>query len=354
MKNELLISRIVAKTNEYLDAPSVVGHEAPFLDHLTRDFRAAGLTVTRQRNLAIIDTGQPGPIFFAHIDRHGAVMDENGTARFAAYAVKSDKYNETVAPSPEFADRLDERFRGETMYAYDRRTGGRLAYAVIERVTLHETLPQLVFRFDAMPPLPAGTPVAFARQQARETGSTVSGQLDNPLSAAMLRVLTETGLRGRIVFAAEEEIGRSAAHILSWMSANVGAWNRCIVVDTTPFDDTSALDGGVVILRTRDAHAPFDAALTAAAEAAATRLALPFAYKDRIIDGQNAEARVQGRPEKGLGMTELGRMITLSGGEVTGTTVQVPTTGYHTNHETTSRRAIRNAARLLLELSRTV
>ena len=354
MKNELLISRIVAKTNEYLDAPSVVGHEAPFLDHLARDFRAAGLGVTRQRNLAIIDTGKSGPIFFAHIDRHGAVMDNEGTARFAAYAVKSDKYNETVAPTAAFAARLDERFRGETMYAYDRRTGGRLAYAVIQGIKLHESLQQIIFRFDAMPPLPAGTPIAFARQQARETGAAVSGQLDNPLSAAMLRVLTETGLRGRIVFAAEEEIGRSAAHILSWMSDNVGAWNRCIVVDTTPFDDTAALDAGTVILRNRDAHAAFDPALTAATQSLASELGLPFAFKDKLIEAQNAEAVRQGNPEKGLGMTELGRMIMLSGGEVTGTTVQVPTVGYHTNHETTSRRAIRNTARLLLELSRAV
>jgi hypothetical protein len=49
-----------------------------------------------------------------------------------------------------------------------------------------------------------------------------------------------------------------------------------------------------------------------------------------------------------LGRTELGRLIAASEGRFSGTTLQVPTTGYHTVEETASLASVRAAIRLLL------
>lgn len=345
---EYLVSRIVAKTNEYLDFPSVVGHETPFLDHLARDFETIGHEVRREPNLCIVDLGRPGPVYCAHVDRHGAVIDSDGRARFAAFAVKSEKYDDQATPTEAFAELLNDRHSGEMMFAYDRRSGGRIAYGRVSRVTLADG--RLIYDMDDLPPLPPGTPVAFARNTAEAHGQTVSGQLDNPLSSAILRVLAECGLGGTCIFAAEEEIGRSAGHILSWMAREQGERSDLVVVDTTPFDDDEAMMAGTVVLRHKDARGNFDPDMTARLEAILTAHGTPILYKDSYIEAANELRRAKGEPEKTLGMTELGRIVSLSAGAVTGSTVQIPTTGYHTNRETTSRHAIINCAQTLLAL----
>ena len=50
------------------------------------------------------------------------------------------------------------------------------------------------------------------------------------------------------------------------------------------------------------------------------------------------------------GRTELGRLIAHTQGEVTGTTLQIPTTGYHTTRETASLQSISSAIRVLRTL----
>ena len=48
-----------------------------------------------------------------------------------------------------------------------------------------------------------------------------------------------------------------------------------------------------------------------------------------------------------LGSTEMGRIIASSGGEIQGTTLQVPTTGYHTTSETVCVEAVSKILELL-------
>lgn len=51
-----------------------------------------------------------------------------------------------------------------------------------------------------------------------------------------------------------------------------------------------------------------------------------------------------------LGVTELGRIIKASKGTIQGTTLQVPTIGYHTVEETTSKNSIESMLLILEEL----
>ena len=358
MDEKTLIARIEAKTAEYLDFPSVVGHETPFLDHLARDFSAAGFETERHRNLTIVHLSAPGagPVFCSHIDRHGVIMQADGDGAFAAFAVRSEKYGEMRSPSRAFFSRIEDRYFGEEMFAYDRSTGGRIAYGDVAAVRLDDTgaegegSERIRFTFKGLPALPAGTPIAFSRTIDRSDRDQLSGQLDNPLSAAILRICAEAGLRGTLVFAAEEEIGRSAAHILGWAQTALGTCREMIVVDTSPFPDTSTGDAGTVVLRRKDANGTFDEAMVLRLEEAAGKLGLPVLFKDHWIERANASARAGGQAEQGLGITELGRLITLSEGRITGASVQIPTVNYHSNRETTAHKAVVNAARLLLAL----
>jgi putative aminopeptidase FrvX len=53
-----------------------------------------------------------------------------------------------------------------------------------------------------------------------------------------------------------------------------------------------------------------------------------------------------------LGSTELGRIIAASGGLVDGTTLQIPTNGYHTMHEMAAISSCEAYIRLLRDAAR--
>ena len=54
-----------------------------------------------------------------------------------------------------------------------------------------------------------------------------------------------------------------------------------------------------------------------------------------------------GMSARSLGSTEMGRIIAASQGSIQGTTLQIPTTGYHTTSETVSVEAVSKMLELL-------
>lgn len=346
-----LAARILAKTSEYLDFPSVVGHETPFLDHLARDFAGLGFAVSRPRNLCVVELGAPGPLTLAHVDRHGAVIAEDGAAVYAAHAIKNVKYGEAAPAKETLAERVDQRYRGEEMFAYDRVTGGRIAYGDVAGAAL-DGQGRIVLRIEDMPVLPSGTPIGFARRLDRSGDGQVSGQLDNPLSAAVLRVAAEHGLTGMIVFTAEEEIGRSAGHFLDWATDCIEPRGDLIVLDTSPFEDSAATLAGAVVLRRRDATADFSEKMVQRVCEGAMAAHVPAIFKDAYIEAENAGRRRREQPLKSLGLTELGKIVAMTKGAFTGATLQIPTFNYHTNQESTTIKAVLAFARSLLNAAK--
>ena len=349
--DDVLFARVLAKTCEYLDFPAVVGHETPFLDHVAADFAALGAEAARPRNLAVITLDPPGPIFVAHADRHGAVIDADGSAVYAAYAVKNEKYGEASAPGEAFVRTLSERHAGEEVFAYDRKTGGRIAYGDVTGARLDDQ-GRAVLTLKTMPALPPGTPIAFSRSLDRSQSGYVAGQLDNPVSIAALRIAAEFGLGGTILVTAEEEIGRSARHMLDWARAGALAPTSDLVVcDTSPFDDGAAALAGAVILRRRDAAASFNADQVSRLETAAGSVGAPMIFKDSFIERENDARNRRGKPAKSMGLTELGKITAASRGAYAGATLQLPTFNYHTNRESTTPRALTAFVKTLLALT---
>jgi len=84
------LQKVISKTDEYLNVPSVVRFEQPFLDHLADDFNHPGYDVDKQyRILVVRKKGLRSPkIMTVHIDRHGIVINEQGNPEYAAFNAK--------------------------------------------------------------------------------------------------------------------------------------------------------------------------------------------------------------------------------------------------------------------------
>lgn len=344
-----LYARTLAKTLEYLDYPAVVGFETPFLDHLAEDFRAAGFEAERHRNLVVIELGKPGPVFLAHGDRHGLITTQDG-AVYAAGAAAAQRAGDDPASSAELVETLDKRHGGEEVFAYDPRTGSRLAYGDIVSVAAGaDGLPR--FQLAGLSGLEPGTPLAFSRHLDRSQDGYISGQLDNAVSIAALRIAAEFGLGGTIIITAEERLAGSAAHVLNWAEAGGLAPTRSLIVcDISPFDEGAAGLSGAVILRRRDASASFDADAVAQLESAANTAGVPVIFKDNFMEHENEARERRGHPLRCMGQTELGKIIAQSKGRYTGATLQIPTFNYDTHRESTTPRAVDAFVRTLLAL----
>ena len=218
------------------------------------------------------------------------------------------------------------RFDREAVVAYDRTTGATLGTGTVAHCDHCGIGSGLELVADGLPRLPAGTPVAFAPTLGIDS-RWIRAQLDNVLSTAILMELITAGFDGTALFTCGEEAGRSW---LGLQRALPERTNQLVVLDTSPFETHREAERGVVVLRQRDAGGRFDHERTTRLAAAAHTIGAETVWKDEILEGS-------GRP---LGRTELGRLIAATGGEMTGSTLQVPTTDYHSNRETTTTTAI--------------
>jgi putative aminopeptidase FrvX len=73
-------------------------------------------------------------------------------------------------------------------------------------------------------------------------------------------------------------------------------------------------------------------------------LGVTYGFKDEYIEQQN---QTRERPYP-LGRTELGRIAVATEGAINGSTLQIPTTEYHTASETASLNSISAALQLLM------
>lgn len=345
---DALAQRVVSRTGSYLERPAVVGWESPFLDVLERDFRGLGCVVDRREHVLAISRreGDRDEILSAHVDRHGLVATGEGEFEYAAWAHREKEYGEEVDFSPAMAAKLQERFMGEPMVAYNGRSGEQLACGRITVSYYDAQRDNLVFQIPGMEDFPAWTPVGFSRPP-RFGRNRVTGQLDNAISAAVVYELFRAGFGGRALLTCEEEIGRSWRHALRFLDEVNVRPQELLVLDTSPYPDPVVIEQGRVVLRNRDNNGEFNPQLVSRLRLAAERLGVPYAFKDAWVEVENARLAAMDEPPLSMGNTELGRLVNGTGGEVNGATIQLPTFGYHSNAETTTFLAVSNMMRLL-------
>jgi len=327
--------------------PSVVGAEHSFFRVLQRELEERGARVTWYEGLLVAQGARPGTAMFsAHIDRHGLVCTGPNEFQYAAFVTgnRSDLLGNSV--SEKLMMKIVDRFQSVPVMAYEPWSGSYRGSGVIRRTYVCEYRNNLIFEVDGLEHLVAGTPVAFTDRLTIDNG-ILSAQLDNVLTAAHLVHLFSLGFKGTAFFTAEEEAGSSWRYLLEWFRRFNGGTDKLVVVDTSPYPDRETADRQEVVLRRRDVNAEFHAATTAMLEDLCLGRGIRYGYKDAYIEEQNRLAVAQGIEPQSLGSTELGRIVAASNGFVQGTTLQIPTTGYHTMEESSTMEANEAFSQLL-------
>ena len=338
-RNKLSVDNIIKKTEEYLQIPSVVGFEAPFLDYIARDFSRAGYDIEKKsRILSVKKRNSMNPkIISAHIDRHGIVCNENRLYELAASYIKR-RYNDEKI-SEEVIKKWPERIVGEEVYAYDC-DGKKISEGKVSSSNVNLDERYVLFVIEGMGELPANTPISYKPKINLQKGN-FSCQLDNVISAAVAYYLIQDGFDGTILFSGGEEVGRSGDYLLSYLHDKNIDSKEIISLDTTPYEDNRTVEEGRLVLRNRDARGIFNPDFIKSLKEKCEKENIAYEFKDEVLMEKHSDLPEEEAIKK-IGKTDLGKIIEITDGRYNGATIQLPATGYHTNHETTSINAIEN------------
>jgi len=328
--------------------PSVVGAEHSFFLTLKRELDELGIETTLYEGLLFARGRRPeSGALSAHIDRHGLICTGPNEFQYAAFLTqnRADLIGNSVAEQT--MNTISERFAEQPVQAYDPWSGTYLGLGNIEKAFICPRRNNLIFEVKGLEFLQPGTPVAYV-DTLRNSEGLLSAQLDNVISAALILHLYRCGYEGTAFFTAQEEAGKSWRFVLEWYRRFDGATDRLLVLDTSPFPDRATADAQDLVLRYRDANAPFNKAFTEEIAGRCDRLGIRYVFKDRYIAAQNAQNHATGSAAASLGSTEMGRLA--AEGTVQGTTLQLPTTGYHTASETVRTDAVKKMLQLLSDL----
>lgn len=348
--DSVISARLIAKAQEYLEVPSVVGFEHPFLDHLVRDFTELGADVSRFEGGLVIKNGS-GPTYLCHCDRPGLIVGEGQRVSYAAEALTGRRPERFEGESAEFVESLKAVYAGSSVYAYVPETGGRLAYGTVNSVGLDEDQTSS-FALNDMIALKAGTPLAFSGPLDRSRPGYVSGMLDNVISLACLRLAFEFGCSGTLVLTGEEELDRASERVADLVGSEAELSGRGLIcLDVTEFDDAATALAGAVILRRRDRYASFDAATVSALETAAGAVGAPIIFKDSFIERENDARARRSLAMKSMGHTQIGALIAHSKGALDGASLELPVFRHDPKLQSTSARALIAMVKTLIAMS---
>ncbi len=324
--------------------PSVVGSEDSFLRVLRRELEEIGVEVRHYQGVLVAQGDQPESLILsAHIDRHGLVCTGPNEFQYAAHLAsnQSDLTGDSV--SEQIIATIQDRFAGQRVQAHLPYTGTYLGQGCIRRSFVCPQRNNLIFELDGLDFVQPGTPVSFL-DRLRVADGYLSAQLDNVLSVALLINLFRCGFQGTGLFTAQEEAGRSWRYALAWFQRHRLTTQRLLVLDTSPYPNRAAAEAQQLVLRRKDAGGQFAIGLTAEIESRCRSQGIATSHKDAYVEAEN---RTRAKPLS-LGRTELGRLVAATQGAINGTTLQIPTTGYHTANETVALASVEAAIRLLM------
>ena len=323
--------------------PSVVGCEDAFFRVLSRELEEAGAQLTQYKGVLVAQGSQPESLMLsAHIDRHGLLCTGPNEFQYAAFIAGNKGELDGNSVSEQMLNTIENRFQGQLVQAHMPYVGTYLGQGTITHSYICPERNNLIFEVEGLEYLQPGTPVAFLDRLTVADGY-LSAQIDNAISAAIIIYLFLHGFQGTALFTAEEEAGRSWRYTLSWFQRQRLSTDRLIVLDTSPFPDREAADAQQIVLRHRDAFGEFAPGITQELAQRCEQLGFAYCYKDEYIQQQN---EIKGKSYS-LGRTELGHLAVASEGSVNGTTLQIPTTDYHTVNETAAIVSVQAVIQLL-------
>lgn len=323
--------------------PAVVGTEDSFFRVVRRELEEIEVHVQHYKGVLVARGKNPDSLFLsAHVDRHGLVCTGPKEFQYAAFTATNQGELTGDSVSEQMIETIKDRFHGQRVQAHLPYVGSYLGQGTITNSFVCPNRRNLIFEVVGLDELQPGTPVSFLDRLTVDNGF-ISAQLDNVVSVAVLIYLFRKGFQGTALFTAEEEAGRSWRYALEWFQRERKTTQRLMVLDTSPYPNTDAASAQDVVLRRKDAGGEFSPFMTEELAGRCRELRISYTYKDEYVERLNLNRT---KPLS-LGRTELGRLIAATNGQITGTTLQIPTTGYHTANETASLSSVAAVLRLL-------
>lgn len=323
--------------------PSVVGAEHNFFMFVKRELEEIGISVEYYDGVLVAKGSEPTSGYIsAHADRHGLICTGHNEFQYAAFIAKNQADLTGNSNSEQLLHNFTARFVDEKVQAYESRSGSYLGIGVIKDAYLCPRRNNIIFTIDGFEHLLPGTPIAFTDKLVIKD-DLISAQLDNVLSVATIIYLYNIGYRGTAFFTASEEAGRSWRFLLEWFRRFDIETKELLVLDTSPYESIDDINNLDIVLRNRDSNAVFRSPLKNRMKNIAIKEDIKYHFKDEYIKNKMAKTGAK----LSLGTTELGRLIYATKGAINGATLQIPTIGYHTVNETTSKRTVESMINVL-------
>ena len=332
---------------QLIRVPSIIGYEHSFFLYLKRELEELGIKTSYYDGLLVAQGNEPNKgMLSAHIDRHGLICTGPNEFQFAAYQSKNRIDLKGNSVSEQTYETISSRFLNQQVQAYEPWSGAYLGIGEIVDVYMCKEINNLMFKVNGLNHLLPGTPIAFV-DKLTINDNLISAQLDNVISAAMIIYLYQNGYQGTAFFTAEEEAGKSWRYVYDWFKKNNITTSELLVLDTSPYNTREEAEVQEIVLRNRDANARFKSPLSKILKNFCHKNNINFSCKDTYIQEKNKLLSEKKLPLLSLGSTELGRIIKESKKSIQGTTLQIPTTGYHTVEETASIKSVKSALYIL-------
>ena len=326
--------------------PSVVGAEHPFLMFVKRELEELGLCVEYYDGVLVAKGEEPQSGYLsAHVDRHGLVCTGHNEFQYAAFITKNRADLTGTSNSEQLLRNFTSRFVDEKVQAYEPWSGTYLGIGTIGEAFLCHRRNNIIFKVQGFDHLFPSTPIAFMDKLVLGE-DTIAAQLDNVISVALMIYMYQIGYKGTAFFTASEEAGKSWRFLLEYFKRFAITTNELLVLDTSPYERLEDIKMIDIVLRNRDSNAFFRSPLKEKIKTIAKKEGVRYHFKDTYLK----EKMLKNGTKVSLGTTELGRIIVASKGEIQGTTLQIPTIGYHTVNETASKKSVESIIKVLKRL----
>jgi putative aminopeptidase FrvX len=332
---------------QLIRVPSVVSAEHPFFMFLKRELEEIGVRTEYYDGVLVAKGDNPTSGYIsAHADRYGLICTGKNEFQYAAFIAKNQADLLGNSNSEQLLKNFEMRFVNQSVQAYEPWSGSYLGLGVIEDAFLCPRRNNIIFTVDGCSHLFPGTPVAFMDRFHIDDEGYISAQLDNVLSIAIIVYLYHLGYQGTAFFTASEEAGKSWRFLLEYFRRYDIQTDKLLVLDTSPYDTIEDIKNLHLVLRNRDENGYFRSPLKSQIKKIALKHKISYHFKDAYLQNKYKQLGVKGS----LGVTELGRIIKATKGTIQGTTLQIPTIGYHTVNETAHQNSIDAIFCILQEL----
>ncbi|MDD2451440.1 MAG: peptidase M42 [Sulfurovum sp.] len=327
--------------------PCVVGAEHPFFMFLKRELEELNVNVEYYDGVLVAKGNRPESGYIsAHADRHGLICTGHNEFQYAAFIAKNQADLQGNSNSEQLLKNFEMRFKDQRVQAYNPWSGSYLGLGTITDAYLCNRRYNIIFKIDGLEHLFPGTPIAFMDKLEITPDGLISAQLDNVISVALILYLYHLGYQGTAFFTASEEAGRSWRFLLEYFRRFNIETRELLVLDTSPYNSYQDISGLDIVLRNRDENAIFRSPMKNKMKKIAIENSINYHFKDAYLKNIMAQENKKGS----LGVTELGRLVNASHGQIQGATLQFPTIGYHTVEESTTKRSIDSMILVLQKL----